>query len=57
MVRGVGQPGDRVHQRDAPRERSGAKVRARPFEKHPPVLDADGLVKLPRRDPLGHAPT
>ena len=55
VVLEAGQLIDRVHQPGAGRERPGAEVRARSFAQHPPVLDALGLVELPRRDPLGHA--
>jgi hypothetical protein len=52
MVRGVGQPADRVHQRDARRERPRTKVRARVVPHNPPV----GLVEPPRCDRLAHSP-
>ena len=52
MVRGVGQPADRVHQRDARREGPGAEVRARVVPHDPPV----GLVEPLRCDRFAHSP-
>ena len=52
MVRGVGQPADRVHQRDARRERPGAEVRGRVVPHDPPV----DLVEPLRCDRLAHSP-
>jgi len=46
---------DRIHERDTGRERSGPKVRTRPAEQHAPVVDAEGLMELPRGAPFGHA--
>ena len=57
VVRGVGEPADRVHQCDAGRERPGAKMRLRDVRHDPPVLDAARIVELLRRDRPGHAIT